>query len=250
MALKNHIRKVGQYATPQELIDIEKRRSKLGKRVADHQKRAAALLCLNDDELVDERFDNTYDDIELEDDDRDDSQANPLGNAVEGGRDIECFLISLPSSIGPEACRDRGITSLINMEVQLRIGQCNDSLQAVRLAIAKKSFLYGTKVRKAKGKKHKTRAYAAVQTADAGLRTNAQIYRAVRQKLVVLEAGSDVLQKYQLLQQSHLKSNTTLLDPRITGQRHHQLPWFWSLDVAGDISTHGEMRESECIVMS
>ena len=49
--------------------------------------------------------------------------------------------------------------------------------------------------------------------------------------------------RFQVLETKHLKTSTTLLDPRQDGFKHVQLPWFWYLDVAGDSISASHLKE-------
>ncbi|EAU89764.2 hypothetical protein CC1G_12722 [Coprinopsis cinerea okayama7 len=82
--------------------------------------------------------------------------------------DIEEVRIPLPSSFHQE-----GFPSLDRArekELQLRIAQAEETLENIRAEIGHKSFLYRSNVRLAKGKKQKTRGYAAVSGVDKQLR--------------------------------------------------------------------------------
>ncbi|KAF8222998.1 hypothetical protein L208DRAFT_1319283, partial [Tricholoma matsutake] len=52
---------------------------------------------------------------------------------------------------------------------------------------------------------------------------------------------------FQILEQSHLKMSTTLINPKESGWKHDSLPWFWYMDVEGDSLSSNYMKECEWI---
>jgi hypothetical protein len=141
-----------------------------------------------------------------------------------------------------------------SLEVELRSGQCNDSLKGVRLSLGKKVFLFRTEIRQKGPKTGKTKSWDTIHSTDQTLRLHAQIYRSAREALVVLEAPKLLLKRFKVLERNHLKTSTTLLDPCRGGKiqdptrsvsKHDQLPWFWYLDVAGDSVSSNHLTECE-----
>jgi hypothetical protein len=121
------------------------------------------------------------------------------GRPVDITDEAERFCIALLSVLGQQTCERRSLSHAVKSEIQLRIGQCNDALQAIRLTIAKKAMLFRSEVRPAVNKKHKTRAYHKVQAAEASLRCQAQIYRKSRAALKSLNAPPEVLDRFNEL---------------------------------------------------
>ena len=245
LALQQFIRKAGKKPSKQDQLDIAQRRVRLSTRITAHQTRARYLLHLT----VDEEDDRTFSYFDSSWIDHEDGAEN-AGAAetfldITGHDEPEKFRLALPSTLGQDACKRRNLDHAVQAEIQLRIGQCNDMLQAIRLAIAKKSVLYKAHVRPAVNTEGKTRAYHKVQAADATLRYQAQIYRQLRVALIALKASQDVLQRFRELLATDLKTTSTLLHwhPSIEGMKHKHLPWFWLLDVAGDTSDMNMMTE-------
>ncbi|KAF8224373.1 hypothetical protein L208DRAFT_1311844 [Tricholoma matsutake] len=52
-----------------------------------------------------------------------------------------------------------------------------------------------------------------------------------------------MLDQFQILDQSHLKMSTTLINPKESGWKHDSLPWFWYMDVEGDSLSSNYMKE-------
>jgi predicted nucleic acid-binding Zn ribbon protein len=71
----------------------------------------------------------------------------------------------------------------------------------------------------------------------------AQIYHSAWEALDALQMPKDVMEKLQVLECSHLKTSTTLLDPSQSGWKHAELPWFWYLDVANNSLSSNHMKE-------
>ena len=131
-ALQSYLRHVGRAPTTMEQIEITKRRSKLLTRIMDHQRKAHQYLrtgTANDD-------DYTYSPSEVFVVGAD-GELNLVSNrsdpftAVQVGPQPECFQITLPSGISRVLCWERGLENAIKLEIQLRVGQCNDSLKGI-----------------------------------------------------------------------------------------------------------------------
>ena len=71
---------------------------------------------------------------------------------------------------------EQGLDRTAELEIELRIGQCNDALKAVRLALGKKAFLFRTQIRPKGPKTGKTKSWDGIHAADQTLRLHAQIY--------------------------------------------------------------------------
>ncbi len=145
----------------------------------------------------------------------------------------------LPSTLGARACRAYGISKLLEAERHLRVGQMNDALHAVRVGIGYKSFLYRTSVRTANSQTKKLRSFDDVQTADAGILSNARVYETARASLLQLYDPSHPEDTEELecttarfcpLLRSDLTVNTAIIESSTRGLSNLHLPWFWYLD--------------------
>ncbi|KAF8240647.1 hypothetical protein L208DRAFT_1231551 [Tricholoma matsutake] len=74
------------------------------------------------------------------------------------------------------------------------------------------------------------------------LQLYAQNYQAGREALVSLGASKD---RFQILDWSHLKTSTMLINPKESGCKHDSLPWFWYMDVEGGSLSSNYMKECE-----
>jgi hypothetical protein len=171
-----------------------------------------------------------------------DGQPDLLDGLNSGSRP-ECVTVVLPSGMARSTRWGLGLGEMVKVEIQLRVGQCNDALKAIRLGLGKKAFLFRTQIRPRGAKTGKTRAWDSIHGVDQTIRLQAQIYRSSREALVALQAPKDVTDRLQILDRSHLKTSTTLLDPGESGWKHGKLPWFWYLDVAGDTISTNYMKE-------
>jgi hypothetical protein len=128
-------------------------------------------------------------------------------------------------------------------ELELRLGQANDALHNLRIALGKKSFLFRSHVRAARSQQRKTRAWAEVSSVDADVRQQARIYASTRRKMIVLGATDEILDRYKVLKYADLKISTAIATPNAPGQRDTRLSWFWSMDVQADADADDWMEE-------
>jgi hypothetical protein len=112
------------------------------------------------------------------------------------------------------------IRGIVEVEIQLRIGQCHDALKAIQLALGKKGFLFRTQIRPKGPKTGKTRPWDSIHAVHQMIWLQAQIYCSTREALDALQALQDVMDRLQVLDHSHLKTSTTLLDPSQSGWKH------------------------------
>ncbi|KAG2341410.1 hypothetical protein BDR05DRAFT_949739 [Suillus weaverae] len=145
----------------------------------------------------------------------------------------ERVVIPLPSNLGAERCEALGIGDLVRQEITLREGQANDMLHAIRVHLANEAVLFRTTVRLAKSQATTTRAWLQVHSVEWVINLNSTIYKKCRAQLLNLGADK-LLEKYRELHKSNLKA---------TSARNSTLPWFWSLDVQGDLVSNDWMNE-------
>ncbi|KIK74153.1 hypothetical protein PAXRUDRAFT_176543, partial [Paxillus rubicundulus Ve08.2h10] len=90
---------------------------------------------------------------------------------------IHIPALPLPSSLSRRNCNKHGLAALADLELQLCIGQANDTLQSIRFTLADKAVLFHTKACLASNQSANTRAWGKVHQADTMLSRHAQIYR-------------------------------------------------------------------------
>lgn len=236
-------RRLGRKPPTEQKLDLSNKRGRLASRIAEHQIRANRYLLAGGDP---DQYDFDTEGVFYEDEEGQISLGYPDPfTSPDTAAVPERFKLTLPSSLSRDVRTARRLTLATEKEIQLRVGQCNDALQGVRLALGKKAFLFRTQIREKGPKTGKTKSWDSIHHTDDSLRENAQIYRLARAALETLDAGPDILMKYQALDPKHLKTSTTLLDDSIHRQKHDHLPWFWYLDVAGDVTAAEQMLECE-----
>jgi len=142
---------------------------------------------------------------------------------------IEQVGLGLPSSFGVEDRARMELGHLSKIETELREGQANDSLEALRAGLAEKSLRFRTEVKPAKSQKTMTRAWDSIHRADAQIKAAVQSYLLARNALVRLGAEEDLLSRYQEIQKKDLKMSRDVVEENRVGQRSSELAWFWRL---------------------
>lgn len=147
---------------------------------------AYGRTALQDDDLPDDKG--------IHGDDEDKIQAPFVDGAAE---DFKFPILPLPSGIEPTTCKELQLSDLVTQELRLRVGQANDALHAIRLAIAEISVLFRTEVRHAANQASATRAWGKVHQVDNLLSRHVAIYKRCRIALVSLGADSQLLRRYR-----------------------------------------------------
>src|SRR5467141_134005 len=149
----------------------------------------------------------------------------------------------MPSWLGPHKCESLEIEWLRDEELELRMGQANDALHDLRIALADKAVLFRTDVRHADSQVATTRAWGRVSALDSSVKKHAQIYSNARRAMIALGAADDILCRYQELSPADLKVSSAITDPNGRGHRNDGLAWFWSMDVPRDTAVNNWMSE-------
>jgi hypothetical protein len=237
-----------------EQIEISKKRSNLLTKIAEHQRKAHRFLGRDgteDEDYTYEPFDVFIvgQDGEIDIVKRSAASDPFTATGTPGESQPECYRLTMPSSMGKSLLQERGLWDAATLEVELRTGQCNDSLQVVQLLLGKKVFIFRTKIQRKGPKKGKTRSWDSIHAVNQALWIHAQTYCEAREALLALGALRDILKWFQPLETAHLKTSTTGLDPSQSGWKHSQLPWFWYMDVAGDSVSSNFMKECEFVTL-
>lgn len=249
IALLTFVRLIGKYPSVDDQIDLAQCQMKLTSRITSHQSQARKFLDLTDTEEEEDlaTFQDTHIFAEGEDGDLI-LIRNPVDIASGDLLKPETFNIAMPSILGLPACQARNLDALVQAEIQLRVGQCNDALQVIRLFIGRKAFIFKTDVRSAATMAMKTRSYRKIQNLDSTLRHHAQLYHRSRAALGALAASPAILSRFKDLKPEDLKAKTTFIDSSVKGVKHKHLSWFWYLDIEGDTLDDNVMRE--CLFFS
>jgi hypothetical protein len=129
------------------------------------------------------------------------------------------------------------------IELKLRIEQASETLQALRDAIADKSFHYSHVIRVAPRKGVRTRARAVITKLNHTIAYLCNVYGRCRSALLKLGAGNEVLDRFKTLLKDHIKSSAALLNPNEPGSSDVQLSWIWQMGQGENRSTPDGLRE-------
>lgn len=141
----------------------------------------------------------------------------------------EKIPLLIPSAIGNENLKSDRLQALASQEMKLRVGQANDSLEGLRLALGHKALLFRTRVRNASSVKQRTKAWDEVKTARRQVDKHVRGYHRARNAMVRLGAGDELLKNYLVIQRKDLGLSGDITDENRLGQRNDKLAWFWSV---------------------
>jgi hypothetical protein len=159
---------------------------------------------------------------------------------------VEQVRLWLPSTFVRSERVQMGLGRVAEVEVELREGQANDALEALRAGLAEKSLRFRTEVKPAKSQKTMARAWDSIHRADKHIRGAVQCYCLARSALEGLGVSSDLLSRYQEIQKKDLKMSRDVIEENRVGQRSSELPWFWRLDREWDKDRGEFIKECEC----
>ena len=244
IALRRDIHRLGIHATELQHLVVARRTDRLSAEISAFLAEAKIHISPNyEDELPSDDAESDHRPMESEWQDADEN----LLDRVEGKRPDQAF-IPLPSNIGHSKCIRLRTQDLVDMELQLRIGQANDVLQQIWLGVAEKAVLFHHGLRPATGYLKKTRAWGRVHAADDALEGQAMIYRKCREAMVKLDADEPTLARYQILCKEHLNAHTSATNPNARGLRYEVLPWYFNLDIQTGSESSAWMLECKAIL--
>ncbi|KAI5980780.1 hypothetical protein EDC04DRAFT_2617987 [Pisolithus marmoratus] len=152
-------------------------------------------------------------------------------------------FLPLPSKFGMDECQSMGVHQLADMELKLHMGQANDALHGLRLALADKAVIFKSVVRPATNYSMRTQAWQMIHSIDCSIKQYAMIYRWCQDSMIWLGASWDILDHYQELINSDLATSTVAFTQ---GAHYHcasQLPWFWTIDIPRDTNSKSWLTE-------
>lgn len=231
-----------------EALDIEQRRQRLQQRIEDYQRRAKIVWPVEmEGDWEDDWEDNIELPVESELSDSEEEMEAERNNQTQNDAFAELVQLHMPSRIGLARSRAQGHARAARMEKELRIGQLNDALKNVRVAICRKAVIFREGLRQATGKKQKARSWDHIHAVDGSVRHNAKIYRRGRMSLLRLDVTKEEMDRFRPLKREDLNVNTARIEGGIRGQRDKHLAWFWTIDVASDVEAVDGMTECECV---
>ena len=132
---------------------------------------------------------------------------------------------------------------MVATEIQLRIGQADETLHEIRTIVGHKSFVFRKELRLARGQKESTRSWAKIHTIDSALRLQCRIYAHCRRALEGLGTTDDILERYQVLKPADVLASAAVMGENIPGKRSPDMSWIWTLDVQGDAASTDWLEE-------
>lgn len=236
ISLQKDTKSLSARSTDMQKLAIARRADRLSADVSKLLSEASAYMKADSVDEVDPQYEDS--DVDFDDDDDDDDD-RPSRNSY-----IHLLALPLPSKFGRDTCDEMGIGNVADEELQLRSGQANDALHAIRLTLADKAVLFRTDVRHASNQAANTRAWGKVHSADAILSKHAAIYRKCRAAMVSLSANDEMLERYRPLKEADLRVSSAVLHPDGRAKRTENLAWFWTMDIPRD--TEADDWMSEC----
>lgn len=239
-------RKMGRHPLVADRLALEERRQRLQKRIAVFESKAASYIPM----VADADGDGTgeaYDGAEWDDLEED---VNPLDEVyageIDSGIQPESAVISLPSQLGYGVVVANGWEEIAAEELSLRVGQANDALHQIRLAIGYKSVLFRTAVRHANSQRQKLRSWDEVVSTQRVVLENVRIYSQSRRAILALNPTDAIRARFRAIHHDDLKAVTALLDNSVRGARQDTLSWIWTVDIEGDSTQSNWLTEREC----
>jgi hypothetical protein len=137
MALRQHIRTLRRPSLADKK-NLLKKRQKLQAHIGSFEKKLSALTIMNNIESADLMRIGLSEGEEEEEDLSDDEE--------EVNHTAEKVILLLPSNLTAECQHWPGLDDLSKQEAQLRIGQMNDALERLKVALGGKSLIMRKKV--------------------------------------------------------------------------------------------------------
>jgi hypothetical protein len=150
----------------------------------------------------------------------------------------------MPSYFGSFYLKDKGLRDLAKEEVQLRIGQANDSLENLRTHLGHKSILYRMNFQSSTSVRTDTRSKQDIRRVALKINRDVRRYHRARESLSRLEAPQDTLQKYQPIKCDEIGVSKDITEENRFGQGSDILPWFWR--IGGNQPGSPDIWNEEC----
>lgn len=232
MLLRIFIRQQKKEPTPARAVEIANKRSALDTRVDKLFLAAHSFMSENGIEAIPEIPLNDPDEREEDYDDEQEQPAAHMFAEIEAdrGEQPEHRRLPLPSVLGKEKCEELGLVEMMNKERGLRLGQANDALSSVQLAVGQKSFLFRHKLRNAQGRHQTTRSWDNIHAANRKVMQHKWVYTKAREALLNLDTPADIMINYPVMTIQDVRATTAVTDSNARGQRKEQLSWIWTVN--------------------
>lgn len=145
--------------------------------------------------------------------------------------------LGMPSSFSTETLLDAGLSSLAELEKELRRGMCNDVLDFIRQLLGARAFALNHKKRHVRGEGATTRAEDGLRAHSAKISQARWRYDNSRNALIRLGADPSDLHLYQAITTDDLRSLKSYLEEhsRGVGQGYASISWIWCRNITPDI---------------
>jgi hypothetical protein len=240
--LKELARKLGRHPVDRDLVNLTTRRRRLQDRIDKYSTRAAQAWVYREGDLPSLPSDDGVDLQDLLSDDSDDGSDNPFVVPTASKWSPESSALLLPSRLGLHLCNQLGYNSCVLKEKLLRIGQANDALQGLRMALSRKAILFRG-LRQTTSKTKRNRSWNDIKNTSGSARHHVTMYLKARRGLFNLGPTEEERSTYQPLTREQLKITAARIDPALRGTRNTQLAWFWTMNIKGDTQDAGDMGE-------
>lgn len=124
------------------------------------------------------------------------------------------------------------------------MGQANDALQGLRVALSRKAILFRG-LRDATSKTKRNKSWDQIKATTGSARHHVRLYLRARHALIMLGATEEEMSIYRPLTREQLKITAARIDLNLRGSRNTALPWFWAVDLRGDSEMVDGMEECE-----
>ena len=239
LSLADHARSITK-ASGSEKNDLLEKRRRLRIRIAAYEKLVAKLDVFHggDLEIDDWVAGGAENDIGLSDNSSDSDE-----EAEEEDGHPEHAAIFLPSQISKVERENHGLTEMARQEAALRVGQINDCLQGLRMALGEKSIMLRTHVRNADSQQQMTRAWASINKVEARVHRHVKRYQQAKKALLNLEGTNP---QFPDITKEDLRMPGDITHENRVGQRSDTMAWFWRLDPqldGGNLEDNPKMEE-------
>ena len=228
LELLRYTRSLGARPTIEQQLALTERRRRLQVKIDLFTRRGAGYINVASTEPNNQLDDEWMD----ADEDQDESIAPTV--ITDGAASVESTFpeqqsLPLPSSF-PSNKWTAVQQHLARFEYELRKGQARDALHHLRVAIAVKSFLYRSRIRKnapTSNYSRRLRSYGDANAAHMTISHAAKIYTTARRAMVVLAVKSQIPSEFQVLTKDDLVASTAVANSNESGQSKKPLSWIW-----------------------
>lgn len=243
--LRALVRKHGANPTLNQQGDIVKKRRKLQRDIEDYVRQTTGFLGVKAMEDL-----SGKDEI-IRDDDVNEGEIPDYGNDTISSADPERQRLPFPSDLSAAfrnslSMQDTArLQGLLDIEIEMRSGEANDALEAIRGALIQLSWCFKNKVRRDRTQRTRTRAWSGAQLLIEHWKKERLVYN--HNRFAMAAAGAEVLvnESYPMLQVEDCVISTAVANPNTPGQSSDRLKWLWQ-GVGFDDKNLGNDYAVEC----